>query len=184
MARINLIEPSQAQGKAKRLLEAVNQQMGSIPNLFKGFANSPAVLESYLAQVKALSGGALSPGLREQIALTVAGENNCNYCASAHTYLGGKAGVPPDELARNLVGRSDEEKTEAALVFARAIVESRGHIQDADLKAVREAGYSEAEITEIIAHVALNIFTNYFNHIAETEVDFPFVSAESTASAA
>lgn len=184
MSRINLIDPTQAQGKARKLLEAVDQQLGSIPNLFKGFANSPAVLESYLAQVKALSGGALSPGLREQIALTVAGENQCNYCASAHTYLGRKAGVAPDELAKNLLGRSDEVKTGAALVFARAIVESRGHIQDADLKAVREAGYSEAEITEIIAHVALNIFTNYFNHIAETEVDFPFVNAENTASAA
>lgn len=184
MSRINLIEPTRAQGKARKLLEAVHQQLGSIPNLFKGFANSPAVLESYLAQVKALSGGALSPGLREQIALTVAGENRCNYCASAHTYLGRKAGVAPDELAKNLLGRSGEEKTEAALVFAGAIVESRGHIQGADLKAVREAGYSETEITEIIAHVALNIFTNYFNHIAETEVDFPFVNAENTASAA
>jgi len=184
MARIRPMELSEAKGKSRKLLEAVQQQFGAIPNIFKGFAHSPAVLEFYLAQTRTLAGGVLDRKLREQIAVAVAGSNHCNYCASAHTFLGKKAGVPDQELSANLSGSSDDHKTALALGFARAIVENRGRLDDDHLERLRDAGFSEAEIVEIIAHVGMNLFTNYFNHIADTKVDFPLVeTTESTVSA-
>jgi uncharacterized peroxidase-related enzyme len=184
MKRIKPVEPSKAQGKSRELLEAVEKQMGTVPNIFKGFAHSPAVLEFYLSQSKALTGGALDSKLREQIAVAMAGTNQCDYCASAHTFLGKKAGVSTSELAANLDGRSEDEKTGIALRFARAIADTRGHIDDEDFKRVRDAGFSEAEIVEIIAHVGMNVFTNYFNNVAQTEVEFPLVDTTRKASAA
>jgi uncharacterized peroxidase-related enzyme len=184
MTRIKPIEPSKAEGKTRELLKAVEKQMGVVPNIFKGFAQSPAALQFYLSQTKALSAGALDPKLREQIAVTMAGINRCDYCASAHTFLGKKAGVPATELASNLDGRSGDQRTEAALRFVSAVTETRGRVDDEDLQNVREAGFSEAEIVEIIAHVGMNIFTNYFNNVATTEIDFPLVDTRQRASAA
>jgi uncharacterized peroxidase-related enzyme len=166
------------------LLEAVKKQMGTVLNIFKGFAHSPAALEAYLAQSRALAGGVLDPKLREQIAVTMAGANQCDYCASAHTFLGKKAGVAEAELAANLAGRSQDDKTGTALRFARAVLENRGQLGDADLQRVRDAGFSEAEIVEIIAHVGMNLFTNFFNNVADTEVDFPRVDTSRKAAAA
>lgn len=175
MPRIQPIDLDKAQPKAKALLEGAKKSLGMIPNAMRTMAQSPAVLEAYLGFGKALSGASLSPQLREQIALTVAGENSCGYCASAHTAVGTKLGVDTDELAANLKGLSRNPKTEAALEFARRIVVERGWVSDDDLRRVREAGYSEGEITEIVAVVAQNIFSTYFNHIADTDVDFPRV---------
>jgi uncharacterized peroxidase-related enzyme len=158
------------------MLDAVTKSLGMTPNLHATLANAPAALRFYLNQVQALSGGVLSPALREQIALATAGANQCDYCASAHSLLGAAAGLENGELASNLRGYSADPKTESALAFARAIVRSRGRIEDSHLGAVRDAGFTEEEIVEIIAHVGMNLFTNYFNHIAGTEVDFPFVS--------
>ena len=184
MTRIKPVEPSRARGKSRELLEVVKKQMGSVPNIFKGFANSPAVLKFYLAQNKALAEGDLDPKLREQIAVTMAGINQCDYCASAHTFLGKKAGVSPSELAANLDGQSEDVKTGAALRFARTVADTRGRVEDKDLKRVRDAGFSEGEIVEIIAHVGVNLFTNFFNNVARTEVDFPRVDTARRASAA
>jgi uncharacterized peroxidase-related enzyme len=184
MARIKPIELSMAEGKSRELLEAVKKQMGTVLNIFKGFAHSPAALEFYLAQSKALAGGVLKAKLREQIAVTLAGANQCDYCASAHTFLGKKTGISEAELADNLAGRSRDGKTATALGFARAIAENRGQIGDEDLQQVRDAGFSEAEIVEIIAHVGMNLFTNIFNNIADTEVDFPRVDTSRRAAAA
>lgn len=184
MTRIKPIEPSKAQGKSRELLETVGKQMGTVPNIFKGFAHSPAALEFYLSQNKALTRGVLDSKLREQIAVAMAGTNQCDYCASAHTFLGKKAGVSASELAANLDGRSEDEKTGIALRFARTIADTRGHLDDEDLQRVRDAGFSEAEIVEIIAHVGMNLFTNYFNNVAHTEVDFPRVDTLREASAA
>ncbi len=184
MTRIKPIEPSNAEGKTRGLLKAVEKQMGVVPNIFKGFAHSPAALQFYISQNQALSGGVLDLRLREQVAVSMAGMNQCDYCASAHTFLGKKAGVSTSELAANLDGRSGDEKTEAALRFASIVAETRGRIDDDDLQKVRDAGFSEAEIVEIIAHVALNIFTNYFNNVAKTEIDFPLVDTKRRASAA
>ena len=163
------------------LLEGVQKKLGMVPNLFKTFAHSPAVLGYYLSGSAALGGGTLSDALREQIALVTAGENECDYCASAHTLMGKSAGVDAAELASNLRGRSANAKTQAALNFAAAIVSERGLVSDEQLQAVRAAGYNDAEVVEMVANVAINIFTNYFNHIAGTVVDFPLVKSAAPA---
>ena len=175
MTRINPVEPSTAEGKAKTLLDGVQKALGTTPNLLRTMAQSPAVLEAYLGFGKALGGGSLSAPLREQIALTVAGANSCEYCASAHTAIGKSLGLDQRELGANLNSFSSDPKVEAALHFARRIVDERGWVSDDDVQRVRDAGYTDGEVAEIIATVCLNIFSNYFNHIAQTEVDFPVV---------
>ena len=129
--------------------------MGTTPNFFTVFANAPAALEAYLGFNKALSGGKLDSKLREQLAVTVAGINGCDYCASAHTFLGNKVGVDSTELQANLEGHSLDRKTQAALHFVMALIETRGRVSNETLLAVRSVGYSDEEIIEILAHVAL-----------------------------
>ncbi len=177
MPRIHPLDPNQAEGKAKTLLDDARESLGMVPNVYATMANSPAVLEAYVSFHKAMSGASLRPVVREQIALTVAGANGCDYCASAHSTIGAQLGITSDELARNLLGVSNDPQTQAALDFAKAILQSEGWVSDDALQAVREAEYTEGEIAEIIAAVALNIFSTYFNHIAGTDVDFPYVSS-------
>ena len=184
MIRIHPIELAQADEKTKALYDAVHKQLGTVPNLFKTFAQSHAVLASYLQQTATLAGGVLDPKIREQIALVTAGKNQCNYCASAHTLLGSMAGIDAQELATNLNGKSENNKTQAALNFSASIVDSHGQVDNDDLTNIRKAGFSEGEIVEIVAHTCLNIFTNYFNNIAGTEVDFPLVSTLNVAETA
>lgn len=169
---------------AQGQLDAVKKQLGMVPNLFQTFAQSDAVLDFYLAGSGALGKTRLSGALREQIALTVAGANQCDYCASAHTALGKMHKVEEGELKQNLNAVSSDSRVQAALTFARKLVDARGNVSDADLQAVRQAGYSEGEILEIVAVVSINIFTNYINHVAGTEVDFPMVSTASIRKAA
>ena len=183
MPRIQPIDPAQAEGKAKALLDGVHKTLGMTPNLMRTMANSPAVLDAYLGFGKALAGGSLSARLREQIALAVAGANGCEYCAAAHTALGKMLGLDSAELAANLEARASDPATAATLRFARVIVLERGWVDDVELARVREAGYGEGEIAEIVAAVALNIFSNYFNHVAESEVDFPPVALATKAAA-
>ncbi len=181
MARIEPIDIELAEGKAKTLLENVGKGFGMVPNLMRTLAQSPAVLEAHLGFLKALGGGSLSAALREQIAVTVANENACEYCAAGHTALGKKFGVDATELKRNLRAQSRDPKVEAALQFAQAVVVRQGWVTDDELQRVREAGYSDGEVNEIIATVAITIFTTYFNHVAGTEVDFPAVELATAA---
>lgn len=181
MPRIEPVQPTQANEKSKKLLDGVQRGLGMVPNLFKTFAHSSAALSGYLNFSQALS-GALTPALREQIAIAVAGVNGCDYCASAHTMLGGNAGIAREELTANLSGKSSDEKTQAALTFAVAVVEHKGRVTDADLERVKAAGYSDAHVVEIVSVVALNLFTNYLNHVADTEIDFPVVETIAAAS--
>jgi len=181
MPRIQPIDPAKAQGKSKEYLDGIQAKLGGAPNIFRTFAHSPAVGEFYANGSAALGKSTLSAGVREQLALTVAGANSCNYCASAHTAIGKKVGVADDELPAALNGKSKDAKTQVALTFAKKIVDSKGNLNDADVKAVKDAGYTDAEVLEIIAVVAFNIFTNYFNHIVDTEVDFPKVEARKAA---
>lgn len=176
MPRIHTVNASDTPEKSIPLLEAVAKMFGKVPNLVQTLAHSPAALRFYLSQIEALSGGVLTRQLREQIALVSAGINHCDYCASAHTLAGRGHGLKAEELAANLAGHSPDAKTQAALDFAKQIITMAGHVNDDALQAVRNAGYSEAEIVEIIAHVGMNIFTNYFNHIAATVIDFPLVT--------
>ena len=184
MPRINPIDPGRAQGKAKTLLQGVQKSLGRTPNLLRTLAQSPPVLEAYLGYNRALAGGHLSPQLREQIALAVSGASGCEYCASAHTAIGRGLGVDDEELGASLHGFSTDPRTEAALVFARRIVAERGRVSDDDLGRARDAGYTDGDIVEIFAAVVGTLFTNYFNHIARTEVDFPPVAVPEPAHAA
>ncbi|MFY8105553.1 MAG: carboxymuconolactone decarboxylase family protein [Elstera sp.] len=158
-------------------LNAVQKQLGSVPNLFRLVAQSPALLNAYLSFSQALSTGLLDGKTRERIALAVAQVNGCEYCLAAHTYLGTHvAKLDASEIAANRRGGSTDAKADAAVRFAVAVTEHRGRIDTASLQAVKTAGYSEAEILEIIGVVALNIFTNTLNNVAQTDVDFPVVS--------
>jgi uncharacterized peroxidase-related enzyme len=164
------------------LLEAVNRQIGSVPNLFRVVGNSPAVLEGYLGLSGTLAKGTLPAPTRERIALAVAEVNGCNYCLAAHTYIGKNAAKLDDaEIAANRAGTSHDAKAAAAIRFAVRVARERGHVDDAALQAVRGAGYTDAQIVEIVMHVALNTWTNYLNEVAATEIDFPAVAALETA---
>ncbi len=177
MPRLRAIETARAEPRTKALLEGVQKKLGMTPNLMRTMANSPAVLEAYLGFGNTLAKGELQPKLREQIALTVGELNQCQYCLSAHTALGKMVGLGDEEIADSRRGVSPDRKTEAVLQFARKVVTERGWVSDEDLAAVRAAGTSDAEIAEVVAHVAVNTFSNYFNHVAETDVDFPKVAA-------
>lgn len=176
MPRINPVDLNQANEKSRTLLEGVSKAMGMTPNILATMAHSPAVLESYLGFSKALSGSSLNPKLREQIGIAVAAANGCEYCASAHTAAGKGAGLDEEELAASLLGESQDSKAQAALRFSLAIVEKRGWVGDEDVSAFKAAGFSDVEVVEVVAVVALNTFTNLFNHVVETELDFPRVS--------
>lgn len=167
-----------APAAAKPLLEAVKKQLGSAPNLFRVVANSPAALEGYLGMSGALAKGALPAQTRERIALAVAQINGCTYCLSAHSYLGKNLAKLSDaEILANRHGSSLDPKADAAVRFAAKVARERGHVSDADVQAVRMAGYDDAQIVEIVQHVALNTWTNYLNEVAKTEVDFPVAEA-------
>ena len=181
MSRLAVIEPQTATGKAKELLDAVQAHLKITPNMTKVMANSPAVLEAYLAFSGALGHGSLGAKLREEIALEVGEQNSCQYCVSAHTAIGKMVGLSESEIDQAREAKSGSEKNAAALRFARAIVAQKGRATDADVENVRSAGYTDGEIAEIIAHVALNIFTNYFNNTAGVEVDFPKIALRQSA---
>lgn len=159
---------------ARPLLAAVNQQIGSVPNLFRLVANSPAALEGYLGMSGALAKGRLPAATRERIALAIAQVNGCSYCLAAHSYLGHhRAKLSDAEIAANRNGRSTDLQADAAVRFATRVATQRGHVADADVAAVRTAGYDDGQIVEIVQHVALNTWTNYINEVAQTVIDFP-----------
>lgn len=159
------------------VLEAVKKQLGSAPNMFRVIGNSPAALEGYLGLSSALDKGQLDAKTRARIALAVAEQNQCDYCLSAHTYLGKNiAKLDDTELWANRDGSSSDAKAVAALRFAKKIVTERGLVTGGDLDAVKAAGYTDAQVIEIVLHVALNTLTNYVNKVAGTDVDFPVVA--------
>lgn len=164
------------------LLQAVTKQLGSAPNLFRVLGNSPAALEGFLGLNGALGKGKLDGKTRERFALAVAEINGCGYCLSAHTYLGKNLAKLDDaEITANRNGASNDPKADAAVRFAAKIVRERGHVSDADVSAVKAAGYGDDEIVEIVAHVALNTLTNYINEVAKTDIDFPKVELRKVA---
>jgi uncharacterized peroxidase-related enzyme len=175
MSRLPTIDPAHATGKVKDLLSAVQAKLGLTPNMTRVMANSPAVLEGYLNLSGAL-GNTLNAKLREQIALVVAEANRCEYCLSAHSAIGKMVGLNQDEITSSRNAQSSDGKTLSALLFARAVNSNRGQVTQADVQTVRAAGFSDAEIAEIVAHVALNVLTNYFNNATHPTVDFPLVS--------
>ena len=171
-----------APAASQPLLQAGKQQIGSVPNLFRLVATSPAALEGYLGMNGALAKGALPAATRERIALAVAEINGCSYCLSAHTYLGRHVAKLDDaEITANRSGASNDPFADAAVRFAARVAEQRGHVGSEELAAVRAAGYSDAQVVEIVQHVALNTWTNYINEVAQTDIDFPVIGARKAA---
>lgn len=183
MARLNIPATiDAAPAAAQPLLDAVRKQIGSTPNLFRLVSNSPAALEGYLGLSGALAKGSLPAATRERIALAVAEINGCDYCLAAHSFMAKNlAKLDAAEIAANRNGASNDPKADAAVRFAAKVVQQRGKVSDDDVRAVRLAGYDDAEIVEIVQHVALNTWTNYINEVARTEVDFPAASARHVA---
>jgi len=164
------------------LLQAVQKKLGMVPNMFRLIGHSPAALEGYLGLSGALAKGTLSAATGERIALTVAEINGCDYCLSAHTYLGKNLAKLDDaEITANRSGASNDPKADAAVHFAAEVTRHRGHVGEEALRAVRLAGYDDAEVIEIVSHVALNTLTNYINEVWQTDVDFPVITARKAA---
>lgn len=181
MSRVPLIDPNDTTADRQALLAQVHGAFGATPKMFKAVANSAAALNSMWGSFGALGAGVIPARLGEQIAVAVANRNACEYCLAAHTALGRKAGASAEEMAAAQGGESTDPKTTAALRFALKVIEARGQISDADVRAVREAGFSDEEIVEILAHVALNLFTNYVNVAFAVPVDFPAVKLRAAA---
>jgi uncharacterized peroxidase-related enzyme len=175
MNRINLVDRAQATGARKDLLDQINGAFGVTPNMFRAVANSPAALKSMWGAFGALGSGRIDAKLGEQIAVAIADRNACNYCLAAHTALGRKAGASADEMTAAQSGRSNDPRTAAALAFALKVVETRAQVSADDVASLRKVGFDDEQIVEIMAHVALNLFTNYVNVAFDVPVDFPAV---------
>ncbi|MFD0763797.1 carboxymuconolactone decarboxylase family protein [Mucilaginibacter lutimaris] len=178
MARLKALNPDEATGKTKELFTAIKGKLGVIPNMMRTMGNSPALLEGYLNLSGALSHGTLGAKTGELLALAVGQKNSCDYCVSAHSYIGEKlAHIDAATLQNARNANAADAKTDAALKFATALVNKQGLVSSADVDTVKAAGYTDGEVGEIVGHVALNILTNYFNNTADTEIDFPAAKA-------
>ncbi|MEO1169437.1 MAG: peroxidase-related enzyme [Pseudomonadota bacterium] len=177
MSRLTYITDEQASQTAAASFDGIRQKIGMVPNLYRIMANEPAVLSANLAMNEALSSGSFSAATREAIALAAAGANSCDYCASAHTAISRGLKVGQDEIDRRLEGRSSDAKLDSILKFAVAVIAERGFVGSAQIDAARAAGLTDGEIIETVGNVIANIFTNYVNHVAETDIDFPVVRA-------
>jgi len=178
MTRLKAINPEEATGKTKELFDAIQSKLGVVPNMMRTMGNSPALLEGYLTLNTLLSHGKLGGKTGELLALAIGETNGCDYCLSAHSYIGEKlVHIDTNTLQNARNGNSADAKTEAILKFANILLDKRGRVSDADVDAVKAAGLTDGEIGEIVGHVGLNILTNYFNNTADTDIDFPVIRA-------
>jgi len=175
MSRINVVNNDTANTEQRELLDAIQSQVGMVPNFLRVFANSPAALRAFLGLHGIAGEGSLDAPTRERIALALAQQNACDYCVSAHTALGRKAGLNGAEMEANRAGSSQDSKAAAAVKFAKALAEHNGQVTTAEILEVRNAGYSEADIVEIITHVGLNVLSNIIGKASQVEIDFPKV---------
>lgn len=173
MARITQVSDAAAAPEAAALFSAIKGKVGMVPNLYRVAANQPKVLAAMLGLSETLAGGAFDARTREAIALAVAGANECDYCASAHAAISAGLKVPPAVIDAHLAGSSDDPRLAAILRLAVAVVGAKGMVAESDLDAARAGGLSEADVVETVANVVANIFTNYLNHVAATDIDFP-----------
>jgi len=175
MSRINVITNESANTEQKELFSAITAQIGMVPNFLKVFANSPVALRAFLGLHSIASEGSLDNLTKERIALALAEQNACQYCASAHTAIGSNAGLSGAEIEANRAGTSQDAKAAVAIKFAKALAEHNGEVTSAELLEVRAAGYSESDIVEIITHVGMNVMTNILGKASRVEIDFPKV---------
>ena len=176
MSRINVVTNEDANPEQQELYSAITAQLGMVPNFLKVFANSPTALKAFLGLHLIADEGSLNGRTKERIALTIAEQNACEYCVSAHSAIGKKAGLTGSEIEANRAGTSQDAKAAVAVKFAKALAEHNGEVTSAELLEVRGAGYSEAEIVEIITHVGMNIMTNILGKASRVEIDFPKVT--------
>lgn len=181
MNRVSLIDRNTTSPERKQLLDEIHGAFGTTPNMFRAVANSPAALQSMWGAFGALGNGKIGAALGEQIAVAIADRNACAYCLAAHTALGRKAGVSVNDLSAAQAGQSSDPAIQAALDFALKVVNARGQVGADDVQAVRDAGFDDEAIVEIMAHVALNLFTNYVNVALAVPVDFPTVTLRQAA---
>ena len=177
MSRINLVERDQADTEQGASLDAIQAQLGMVPNFLKVFANSPAALNAFLGLHEIASSGALDGQTRERIAVALAEKNACEYCVS----IGRKAGLSSEEVEINRAGGSQDATADAAVKFARSLAENNGAVTNTELLAVRNDGYNDAEMVEIITHVGLNVLTNILGKASKVEIDFPKVDLQAAA---
>lgn len=178
MSRINLVTTEAANPEQTALFEAIQGQLGMVPNFLKVFANSPAALRAFLGLHGIANEGSLDPQTRERIALGLAEQNACEYCVSAHSAIGRKAGLSSAEIEANRAGGSQDAKAAVAVKFARSLAEHNGEVTTAELLEIRNAGYDDSEIVEIITHVGMNVLTNILGKASRVEIDFPKVSLQ------
>ncbi|HCS64202.1 MAG TPA: peroxidase [Cellvibrio sp.] len=176
MSRINTVTFETANDEQKSLLTAIQGQLGMVPNFLKIFANSPSALRAFLGLHSIANEGSLDPQTRERIALAVAQENSCEYCVSAHTAIGRKAGLSGAEMEANRAGTSQDAKAAVAVKLARALIEHQGDITTADLVEARSVGYTDADIVEIITHVGMTLLTTILGKASRVEIDFPKIA--------
>lgn len=176
MSRVPLVDPAEAGASVRTQLTRIGGAFGTVPNMFRAVANSPAALQSMWGAFGAFSTGSLGPALTEQIAVAVADRNHCRYCLAAHTALGKGAGLDEASLADAQQARSDDPRIRALLEFVVSLVEQRGDVDETAIQKLREHGWSDEQIVETIAQVALNLFTNYINIALDVPVDFPEVA--------
>ena len=173
MPRFAALTPESAPAESRPTLEGIKGKLGVVPNMMRTMSAAPAVLNAYAAMSGALAKGTLSAALRERIALAVGQKNECGYCVSAHSLIGSKSGLSPADVEASRRGRAADARDDAAVKFALALVARNGHVGDAEVAQARAAGLTDAEILEVVGATALNVFTNWFNHAADPEIDFP-----------
>ncbi|MFE6922705.1 carboxymuconolactone decarboxylase family protein [Nocardia sp. NPDC057663] len=183
MSRLPLVTPDTADAEQGELLAEVQRQLGRVPNLYAAMANSPATLRGYLRLRDALTAGKLGAKTREQLALLIASENGCEYCVSAHTMRAAKMGFTPEAITATRAARAESPHAEAVLRFAREVLRTGGRVRDEQLTEARNSGVGDGELAEAVGHVALNVLSNYFNHVARPELDFPLVPSTTKESA-
>lgn len=177
MTRIATVTADSAVPSVQQMYSAVQKKLGRVPNLMQTLGHSPAALGGYLALNQALSEGELSAKDRERIALAVAQYNDCGYCLAAHSAIGKMTGLTEEHIHSVRLGQLPPSPQQALLAFVQQVLDNRGHVSNADVEEIRTSGYSDGAIAEIVAHISLNVLTNYFNGVAETEIDFPQVDA-------
>lgn len=176
LSRLTLVDPATATGPIKEVLDGVQDKMGGVPNFMRALAPSPAALKAFLELSGKLSQGTLDRKIGERIALLTAETNGCQYCVSAHTELAGNAGLDSDEILAARRGESSDAKAAAAVTFTKAVLENKGDVTTGEITAIKEAGFSDGEIAEIITHIGLNTLTNYIGKIAQLDIDWPEVA--------
>ncbi len=182
MQRLTSMNPESATGQVKELFDAVRQAFGAVPNTTRVMANSPAVLESFLVFSTAMGKAQIGGKLHNQVKLNTSETNSCDYCTSILCAVAPSAGLSADDILAGRTGQSEDRRTDAALKFSEAVLESRGKVAGQQLAAVRDAGFGDGEIVEIVASVVLGCFTNFLNNVAETELDIPRAEPVATCS--